>query len=191
MKKIGLWVGVLVTLWGCTPSPASQSNAATPAVAGEDAAEASPAPCQEAEYRQLDFWVGTWDLTWANPDGSEGQGVNVISRSPFGACVITEQFDGNPGLKFKGMSVSTYSKPHKRWRQTWVDDQGSYISLYGELQDDGTFQLDMERLDDVGPFNRMIFEDIQADSLTWRWQGKAKSDDPWADQWVIQYARRN
>jgi len=36
----------------------------------------------------------------------------------------------------------------------------------------------------------MMFEDIKADSLVWRWQGKTKDEDKWADQWVIQYKRR-
>ena len=30
------------------------------------------APCSDPAFRQLDFWVGDWDLSWTNADGSEG-----------------------------------------------------------------------------------------------------------------------
>ncbi|CAM3852931.1 hypothetical protein [Litorimonas haliclonae] len=149
-----------------------------------------PAPCQSAEYRQMDFWVGEWDLTWQAADGTTRSGQNVIRRSPFGDCVITENFDGAPGNKLKGMSVSTYSKPHGQWRQTWVDNQGGYFSLHGGLQDEGTFILEMDRLNDKGPYSRMVFEDVKPDSLTWRWQGKGEAEAEWADRWVVNYRRR-
>jgi len=164
------------------PNASSQTQTNTPAQ--------PPAPCQSAEYRQMDFWVGKWDLTWQAADGTTRSGQNVITRSPFGDCVITENFDGAPSNTLKGMSVSTYSKPHGQWRQTWVDNQGGYFSLHGGLQDDGRFILEMDRLNNKGPFSRMVFEDIKPDSLTWRWQGKAEAESAWADRWVINYRRR-
>ncbi len=81
----------------------------------EEATQAPPVqkPCQEPEFRQLDFWVGVWDLEWDNADGTKGTGTNTITNSPYGDCVITENFDGTPSLQFKGMSVSTYQKTTK------------------------------------------------------------------------------
>ena len=146
--------------------------------------------CTDAEYRQLDFWVGHWDLTWAQPDGSEGTGENIISHDPYGNCIIMENFDGAPTLQFKGMSVSTYLKPAKMWRQAWVDNSGGFFSLYGGPQDDGSFLLDMERVNDQGPYRRMIWKNIKADSLDWHWQGKTDEDAEWTDAWVIYYKRK-
>jgi len=182
--KLGLSAAVLV-FSGCAQA---QSDAVK-----ENNAEAKPATpevCQEAEYRQMDFWVGDWALSWDNGDGTMGTGTNFISREGHGDCVITENFNGAPSMLLKGLSVSTYSKPHKVWRQTWVDNQGGYFALTGGPQDDGTFILEMERLNDKGPFSRMVFEEIQADSLVWRWQGKKLEADDWADQWVINYVRQ-
>lgn len=147
-------------------------------------------PCQSAEYRKMDFWIGEWDLTWQAADGTTRSGKNVITRSPFGDCVITENFDGAPGNTLKGMSVSTYSRPHGKWRQTWVDNQGGYFSLNGGLQEDGKFILEMDRLNNKGPYSRMVFENIETNSLTWRWQGKGEAESAWADRWVINYRRR-
>jgi hypothetical protein len=29
---------------------------------------AQPKPCSEPEQKQLEFWVGEWDLTWPGPE---------------------------------------------------------------------------------------------------------------------------
>ncbi len=185
-----IWYGLMLTAsvaMGCSDvsAPANEVQSFPTAT------EAAIGNCTDAEYRQLDFWVGDWDLTWKQADGMIGQGRNVITRSPFDNCVIMENFNGAPSMQFKGMSVSTYHKPAKMWRQAWVDDQGGFFSLYGGPQADGTFKLDMERIGGQGPYRRMIWEDINKDSLVWRWQGKAKAEDEWADAWVINYKRRS
>ncbi len=192
MQKIKLLIGLSAVI-GLGTGCAAQSNDAT--VVSSEAAETAqsqvaPQPCQDAEYRQLDFWVGEWDLSWTQADGSEGKGSNSITRSPYGDCVITENFDGSPTLSFKGMSVSTYFKPAGMWRQAWVDDQGGFFSLHGGPQDDGRFVLNLDRVNEAAPHLRMVWEDISDDSLVWRWQGKADAEADWADRWVINYKRK-
>ncbi len=162
----------------------------TPLNIAAQQASKPPAACSDTEYRQLDFWVGVWDLQWDGQDGATATGTNIITRSPFGDCVITENFDGAPSMQFKGMSVSTYQKQTKKWRQTWVDDQGGYFALSGGPNADGTFALVNTRLGDKGPHLRMIWTDIKQDSLTWRWQGKQAAKDEWQDRWVIRYQRK-
>lgn len=150
-----------------------------------------PIPCSEPEYRQMDFWVGDWDISWDDGQGGKATGTNTITQAPFGDCVITENFNGGTGPSaLKGLSVSTFSKPHGVWRQTWVDNQGGYFALVGGPQADGTFVLDMVRLGDKGPYRRMVFEDITADSLTWRWQGRMTPEEDWTDQWVLDYKKK-
>ena len=50
--------------------------------------------------------------------------------------VVLEQFNGEPAMPFHGMSVSAYSPALKKWRQTWVDDEGNYLDFAGEFRDD-------------------------------------------------------
>jgi len=189
LLKFGISLIGLACLSGAaTAQTANEANGSPETQA--HATSQAPAPCQSAEYRQMDFWVGEWDLTWQAADGTTRSGQNVVTRSSFGDCVITENFDGAPGNALKGMSVSTYSNPHGQWRQTWVDNQGGYFSLHGGLQEDGKFVLEMDRLNNEGPFSRMVFEDIKPNSLTWRWQGKREAESAWADRWVINYRRR-
>ena len=152
------------------------------------------APCSDPSFRQLDFWVGDWDLSWDNADGSQGNGRNQISRDEYGDCVIYERFSGGAN---SGMSVSTYHQPTAVWRQTWVDNTGGYFSLSGGPVDrDGVrFELRNTRLSDAEPQLRMIWEDVTPDSLVWRWQQLAADADPdmdnWEDRWVIRYRRRD
>jgi len=179
----GSIVSMAMVFSACQAETLAQDTPQTPPATAQ-------ASCQQDEYRQMDFWVGDWDLTWANADGTEGQGTNIITKDAFGDCVVTENFDGALGNNLVGISLSTYSVPHGLWRQTWVDNQGGFYALSGGPQEDGTFILNMTRLNDKGPYSRMVFEDIKTDSLVWRWQGKQADTDNWADAWVINYKRK-
>lgn len=163
-----------LVLAGCTTAPAPQSNAA-PA-----------APCSGAEYRQMDFWLGAWDASWDATAGSPaGTGSNTISKT-HGDCVIRGGFSGG-GLN--GRSLSMYDAASGQWRQSWVDDQGGYFALAGGFVGD-RFILENTRLDDDDPHLRIVFEDIRADAITWRWQRSADAGESWSDLWVIAYTRR-
>lgn len=185
-RKIGTACFAVVVMAACGQA---QTQEAEPAQA--QPAPAPVAACSDAEYRQLDFWVGEWDLEWDVGDGTTGHGTNIITNSPYGDCVITENFDGGPSQNYKGMSVSTYHKPMGMWRQTWVDDQGGYFALSGGPNDEGVFQLDMTRLKEEAPYRRMVWKDVKPDSLIWHWQGHGTDETEWKDLWVIRYTRKS
>jgi hypothetical protein len=170
---------------GTSLSAAAHSQSTTPT---------PPAPCSSEEYRQLDFWVGDWHAEWDNGDGTTGHGENRVTRGEFGDCVIYERFstDQFPGVSpVLGMSVSTYFPPSGQWRQTWVDNQGSYFALVGgPVEGEAhTFELTVSQLNENAPQQRMIWQDVAEDRFTWRWQGRASADEDWADRWVIDYTR--
>jgi hypothetical protein len=157
--------------------------AVTPAFA----ATPPPAFCTGAEFRALDFWLGDWDAKWAPSDGDSGIGSNHIALTHDG-CVIEEHFDGRPGQTLIGHSVSMYVAPDKLWRQTWVDNQGSYIELSGGPQANGDFVLSTAPRPS-GNVNRMVFTEITPESFTWRWQS-SRDGKAWSDAWVIHYTRK-
>lgn len=164
---------------------------AAPAL-GQSSQPAAPPPCSGPEHRTLDFWVGEWIVEW-DQQGQipAGTGTNRITRDEFGSCVITEHFQIDGG-GFKGFSVSTYRPGLKQWRQTWVDDQGGFFDLVGGPVSgaDHVFVLENKRVSENQPFQRMIWQDVKPDSLTWRWQRRTRADEPWADSWVIRYRRK-
>ncbi len=150
-----------------------------------------PKACQGEEFRQLDFWVGDWNLTYSQGEGKPlGTAHNLITKSAYGDCVISEKFTM---LGFNGMSVSTYHKPTKQWRQTWVDDQGGYFDLIGgPAEDDADYDFGLELVHPEGMkarYLRMIWQIKDPDHLVWRWQSKKLKDDQWTDSWVLDYER--
>lgn len=77
------------------------------------------APCAEdAEYRTLDFWVGSWDVFAA----SKRVGTNRIERI-LGGCALRELWTGADGRK--GESLFYYVKATKQWKQVWVTESAS------------------------------------------------------------------
>jgi hypothetical protein len=141
--------------------------------------EAGPEPA-----RQFDFWLGEWDLTWG--DGEHG--TNSIYLD-FDGRVIVESFDGRPSTGLQGMSISTYDEATGFWRQTWVDNAGTYLAFQGEYQD-GVMDLRTKREVDGRPaLMRMLWADIRHDSLTWRWQRSFDRGREWETLWQIAYTR--
>jgi uncharacterized protein DUF1579 len=135
--------------------------------------------------RELDFWLGEWDVRWEG-----GSGTNVIS-SELQGTVILERFDGRPGTTLQGISVSVFDRELAHWRQTWVDSHHGYLDFVGGVGDDGVFELRHEkRTDDCDPQQfRMRFTEVQDDSFVWLWQRREPTGD-WSDQWRIDYRRR-
>lgn len=139
-------------------------------------------PCTGPGFALLDFWLGEWDLTWEG-----GTGTNVVTRE-FGGCVIHENFHSE-GLI--GSSVSVWIPRLGTWKQTWVDDSGSYLDFTGGPTEDGRFIFSRELPPQAkSTHQRMVFHDITADSLVWDWQSSADGGETWAMQWQIHYRRR-
>jgi Protein of unknown function (DUF1579) len=151
-----------------------------------------PAPaCSNPEYRAMDFWVGDWDLTFDAGDGRVGRASNRITRDEFGDCVISEHFE-QPDTGLVGASHSTYDRSRKQWVQTWVDNGGGYITLVGGPVEGQPHSFELRTIEPRGAARkhfRMIWQDVKANSLTWRWQ-QLQEDGGYVDSWVLHYRRR-
>ncbi len=86
-------------------------------------------PCQDAESRQFDFWIGDWDVF--DPAGKP-VGVNRIAPV-YGNCFLHESWKGNGN--FEGQSFNRYDAARGVWHQTWVDSSGTLLLLEGGLRD--------------------------------------------------------
>lgn len=88
-------------------------------------------PCeQQAEYRQLDFWIGEWRVE--TPDGKLA-GHNKIEPILDG-CVIFENWTGGGGGS--GKSFNYYDLATKKWHQKWVDSYGTALEFEGTIEND-------------------------------------------------------
>lgn len=123
--------------------------------------------CDTPESKQLDFWLGDWELTHTGPGGKPLKSRNRITKTLDG-CAVLEEF---------------------RWKQTWVDNTASYLDFEGATVDgDMAFVRSATRAGKV-THQRMVFRDVRADSLTWLWQS-SPDDKAWTTQWEIAYRRK-
>jgi hypothetical protein len=129
----------------------------------------------------FDFWLGDWSVSW----NGDKEGSNRVEKV-LGGKVVLEQFDGRPGIDFQGMSVSTYVEQLDRWRQTWVDSEGTYMDFVGGRVD-GTMDLRMQRGDQLF---RMLWHDLEPDALTWNWERSDDDGATWELLWQLAYERR-
>lgn len=152
---------------------------------------AQPVRCVGPGFDDLDFWLGDWTVSWTATDGRPVQGVNRVRRTLDG-CAVVEEFDGSPGGPLKGMSVSAYDPRRKVWKQTWVDNQASYLDFEGGRADHDGQRFILARAATVNgqPVRqRMIFRDVQADRLVWQWQRSRDDGATWDTLWTLRYAR--
>lgn len=136
----------------------------------------------------FDFWLGEWDCVF---DG--GHAVNTVTRE-YGGKVIRENFVVDEPRSWTGMSVSVFDE-HVGWRQTWVDESGSYWAFEGALVDGnpsfGTpVPVDPENAAGDGAlYKRMVFTDIDPDGFGWRWES-SPDGETWTVNWELDYTRR-
>ena len=94
----------------------------------------TPPPCNEEEFRQFDFWLGTWEVT--TPDGTVA-GTNQITNEENG-CLILETWNSATGGT--GQSYNYYNPVSEKWRQVWVSS-GFIIDYEGGLTASGSMKL--------------------------------------------------
>ncbi|MGI9608678.1 MAG: DUF1579 family protein [Acidimicrobiia bacterium] len=150
-------------------------------------------PCADPGFLEFDFWLGEWELSWpaeqtGGESGDRSGGSNVIDRL-FGTCVVRESF-ATADDSYRGRSLSVYDLESGTWRQTWVDSSGGYL-LFAGAWDGQTMELRTDEVirEDVPTISRMVFRDIEADSLAWDWQSSIDGGQSWSDVWTISYRR--
>ena len=93
-------------------------------------------------------------------------------------------------MPLRGISVSTFDVTGK-WKQTWVDNEGSYLDFIGEFKD-GQMILQREATQPNGIklLQRMVWKNIAANELDWSWEASRDGGKTWQVQWPIHYKRR-
>ena len=184
MHKLWGMLFVLVLLFAVSSLLGQQSSSSAPS--------APPNPCAAAEQKQLDFWVGEWELTWPGAkSGDLGHGTNSIQRLLDG-CVVQENFSAQASGHLRGTSVSTFDANAGKWKQTWVDNEGGYLDFVGEFKD-GQMILQREAVGKNGAksLQRMVWKNIGANQLDWSWEASQDGGKSWQVQWPIHYKRKS
>jgi hypothetical protein len=92
------------------------------------AASQSPPRCDDPKYRQLDFWVGDWNVT----SSGKRAGTNLVTQEESG-CLVHEHWTGAGGGT--GQSFNFYDRSDGLWHQVWVSSSGMTLFLSGQYAD--------------------------------------------------------
>lgn len=136
----------------------------------------------------FDFWVGEWEASWTNADGTTGTGKNSIKKI-LDDKVIQENFSDSQG--FKGTSITVFNKQRKTWHQAWADNQGGYYNFLGEVE--GSKRIFRTPTREIGGklmTLRMVFYDITPKSMMWDWEKSSDGGKTWELQWRIAYKKK-
>lgn len=140
----------------------------------------------------FDFWLGKWDVSWENADGSLGSGTNHIFNRLDGK-IIEENFSITEGKQkgFLGMSISVFDPVKEEWHQAWADNQGGYFDFIGDIDGDKKiFKTNPLVQKDNVIIQRMVFYNIKNDSFTWDWESTKDGGRTWQLNWRIEYTRQ-
>lgn len=155
------------------------------AAADQTVPQKAPTPCRDVEeFRQLDFWVGEWEVT------ASGQKAGASSvQSILDGCVIFENWTGMKG--FNGKSFNLYNAKTKKWEQHWVDNQGTSIDFIGSYAD-GKMQYESVTVDAQGAkrLGRMTFSKLPDGNVRQLWEQSSDGGKTWRVAFDGLYSKR-
>ncbi|HET8891415.1 MAG TPA: tetratricopeptide repeat protein [Candidatus Angelobacter sp.] len=107
----------------------------------------STLPCQTAEFRQFDFWIGDWDVH--NPAGQK-VGDNQITREQDG-CLLVEHWKSGRGIE-TGTSFNYFDVRDKKFHQIYFDNSGNagaYPPMAGGVVDNKMIMISDEKVSPI------------------------------------------
>lgn len=130
------------------------------------AAAATPAtptapPCAGAEYHQLDFWAGDWNVFQASDNAQAGTSHIEVTM---GGCGISEHYSAPnaPGGAYEGVSYSGYNRSDGKWHQMYVDTNSNITWYSGELDDK---DMVLEAPGANNTLNKMVYRPLAGGSV--------------------------
>jgi tetratricopeptide (TPR) repeat protein len=160
--------------------PAVAGDARFKELAAKFAALAAPCAQPGSPWRQLDFWVGTWDVY----DRSGNRvGQSRIERT-LGDCVVLENWKGTS----EGTSWNTWNAARKRWEQSWVDSTATPIFFTGELEKGVMVYHSDQPQPDGKPYQRRLtFTPLPGPRVRQFSQGTTDGGKTWSTEYDLIY----
>jgi ketosteroid isomerase-like protein len=153
---------------------------------------AQKSPCEtDSIYRQLDFWIGSWEVYDLKNNKAGDSKISSILNS----CVIQEEWTSANklnGIICSGKSFNTYNSVTKQWQQTWVDNLGGTNEyLIGKFDENkiefttASFQLSK----DTTAIRRLTFYNQSSEKV--RQHGEiSKNGGKWRTEYDLDYRRK-
>jgi hypothetical protein len=184
MRFVKLFFLALITILALSAAAYAQqtTNPATPTQATAAAAQ----PCKASqEYRQLDFWVGEWEVQ--GPKGKTVGASNV--QLILGDCVVFENWTGAGG--YTGKSFNLYDASVHKWKQFWVDDRGGMLEFTGEFKDGAMRYTGASTAQDGKPvIDRLTFFPLAEGRVRQLWEQSPDEGKTWKTVFDGTYIRK-
>jgi tetratricopeptide (TPR) repeat protein len=144
-------------------------------------------PCDDAEFRQFDFWLGDWDVASA-ADGTH-RGSSHISKEMNG-CVVWENWT-SAGSPYFGKSYNTWNPNLKRWEQYWVDNAAGVMFFHGALKDKimDYWTDDVPQASGGKLLRHLQFFNLGPDKVRQFSQGSSDGGKTWQTEYDLIYTR--
>lgn len=151
--------------------------------------ERNMAPCEhEPAYRQLDFWVGEWDVV--DPASGRTLGENRVEQHLSG-CMLLEHWTGADGGAGKSMNI--FDRSRDSWRQLWISSTGNVLNYSdGEFRD-GAMHFQGTSVNAGGDtvHQRLVFEAVAPDTVRQVFTASTDGGATWRTTFVGLYVRRD
>ena len=139
-------------------------------------------PCNTAEFRQFDFWIGDWNVEQAASAGTVSR--NLITRINDG-CTIREEYTTPVG--YQGTSLNFYDASRKVWHQTWIDNQGGALFLEGRLHGES---MVLATVTDAVQVQRITWTPLDDGRIRQHWESTTDGGKTWTTAFDGYYSRR-
>lgn len=149
-------------------------------------------PCKSMpEARQLDFWIGTWDVApWNAPPGTPRGVAGFNDIQPIlEQCVVHENWTGAGGGE--GKSYNFFDISRRKWRQIWIADGGGSLDYSGEFRD-GAMRFEGWTLNPLGVRlqQKLTLTPFGRDTVRQTFEVSADSGKTWTVTFDARYVRR-
>ena len=187
-----------LTLLEALPAGSSPGMAGDPdlaSLAGEPrfqqltaAARRATQPCKDAQanpqYRQLDFWVGDWDV-FSGKQKVGASSVQLILKD----CVVFENWTGLQGGT--GKSLNKYNPVTQQWEQFWVSDSGTTNYFKGSLVDgEMRYVLEMPAPSGGTLIRHLTFSRLPEGKVRQFSQASLDNGKTWTTEYDLVYVKR-
>ena len=142
--------------------------------------------CSTGVSRQLDYWVGDWNVT---SPGEDYHGVSKVDVS-MDQCLITENW--NNGKGHTGRDLFAYSPDNKTWYGMFVDNEGRvHIFTDGKVDDGSAIFHGPSRSETGGTvLNRVTIRRISPTKVERTWEKSNDNGATWNTVFQGEYTRR-
>lgn len=154
----------------------------TPALAADDSE-----PCSANwESRQLDFWLGDWNVTYPGMPGSARSQVSL----DLDKCLLVESWDGGKGHRGKNLFAHRSDDDH--WYGMFADNQGRVHVFEGKVAPGSAeFTGPSRGRNGQMVLNRIRVVRLGANQVDQSWEKSTDSGVTWTMEFDGAYSRKN